>query len=112
MFRRNVFYSLLFHALLCVPFLTEKNESRLKPEKIEIEIKVAAAVKKTKTTGAKSSAKIKGLLFPAMNAQSLLAKVEFNSSVPAAKSGFNDSRTYQSDISDVFGENGDRKSVV
>lgn len=106
MFNRNVLYSLLFHALLCVPFFTGKKEIAIEAVPVEVEIKTVAALKKH--SGVKTSALAKGSLFPVMTAQKLLAKVERNSSLPAQSRSFNDSRTYQSDISDVFGENGNK----
>lgn len=79
---------------------------KVKTEPIAVEIKVAAAPKKSGQARIRNSTI--GSLFPVMSAQSLLAKVERNKSIPATPQKFNDSQAYQSDISDVFGENGNK----
>ena len=107
MFNRNVAYSVLVHILLCLPFFIVNSELKLKTEPVEIEIKVAAALKKS-GQARKRNSKMTDTLFPIWNAQSLLAKVERNSSFSVHQQNFSDSRTYQADISDVFGENGNQ----
>lgn len=104
---RNVLCSVLFHFLLCLPFLFVNSELKLKTEPVAIEIKVAMAPKKTGQVRQRQT-KTSGTLFPVMNAQSLLEKVERNNSIPFQPRNFNDSRHYQADISDVFGENGNK----
>ena len=106
---RNVFYSLLIHALLCVPFFTEKKEIKTETVPVEIQIKKVVAVKQQ--SGVKTSTVLKGSLFPVMSSQNLLAKVEQNSSLPTQNRNFKDTRTYQSDISDVFGEDGNKNCL-
>lgn len=104
MFNRNVLYSLVLHALLCLPFFFVKKPLEVKTIPVEIEIKAAVPVKKQ--NGVKAAGKPAGQLFPVMNAQTLLAKVERNSQ--NSPKHFSDSGIYQSDISEVFGENGNK----
>ena len=107
MFNRNILFSVLFHIFICLPFLFQKTELKIKTEPVEIEIKVAAAPKKSGHGQARKS-KATVSLFPAMNSYELLAKVERNNLLPVPSQNFDDSQTYQSDISDVFGENGNK----
>ena len=101
-------FSVLVHIFLCLSFFFGKSELKLKTEPVEIEIKVATAPKKSGHDRARKSKATQVSLFPAMNAHALLALVERNNSLPVPSQNFNDSQTYQADISEVFGENGNK----
>lgn len=114
---RVLAFSFLGHALIFVLiFLDQKSSETIRNEIVEVEFKDIIQKKNTinnKYTGRKLIQK-NFLLFPKMDAMSLLSKVENNNKisddfgVKKQSSYFSDAKTYDADINEVFGENGNQ----
>lgn len=108
--------SLLIHAIIVLVFFSgELKTPDKKVELLQFEIKETPKKKilvKDLRSNEKKTAASGSLFLPSMNSQSLLALVEKNSGEAATNTKttyqFNDQKTYDPSIEDVFGDNGNQ----
>lgn len=112
MFGRAIVFSLFIHILIMATIFFDQNSSEMiKTEVVQVEIRDVIKKPINKISGNKS-AKKSLLLFPKMDTMNLLSKVENNAEAPGEFSTkkqanyFNDAKTYDDSIHDIFGENG------
>ena len=108
MFLRTLLVSFCIHFVVVALIVLNQSSFEInKTEVVEVEFKdtVPKQFRKIDKTAGAKLAKKSFLLFPKMDALDLLSKVEKNNKEP---SYFNDKKTYDTDISGVFGENGNQ----